>query len=212
MVDLYPDHEELTKEDIDLLNRYFLFLLDRVKDDDDTRGRYIELLRRLHKKEFYYILPMDKNRADDGKGLRDIFAHAFGLEGSNMEALAGPASCLEVLIALAERCENDIVHEDIEGDRSPDWFWKWCANLGLLKFTDETIVEWLPTGELDICLDRWMERKFEKNGKGSPFPISITDGIDFRKEEMWRQMHHWISENVIFIERLEESIMGKRKE
>ena len=184
--------------ELDIKARYFLFLLDKIRTGIDSCENYLELLRRLHKKEFYYILDMDRNRAEDGKCLREEFLNVFELEDIN-EDLAGPASVLEVLIALAERCENDIVHEDLEGNRAPEWFWKWIDNLGLLKFKDESIVEWLPTGELDVCLENWMERKFKKNGSGSPFPL-ISGSVDSRKEEIWRQMIFWLYENVIFLE------------
>lgn len=185
--------------DLTIRDRYFLFLLDKIRTGVDSCENYLELLRRLFKKEFYYILDMDRNRSEDGKCLREEFLHAFEIEDVN-EDLSGPATILEVLIALAERCENDIVHEDLEGNRAPEWFWKWLDNLGLLKFTDETIVEWLPTGELDVCLENWMERKFKKNGEGSPFPIHSSSTIDVRKEEIWRQMIYWLYENVIFLE------------
>lgn len=184
---------------MDIKDRYFLFLLDKINSGIEEPERYLELLRRLHKKEFYYILPMDRNRAEDGRGLREEFLRTFNIEDPN-EDLAGPPSVLEVLIALAQRCENDIVHVDSEGIRTHEWFWKWVANLGLLKFTDDTIVEWLPTGELDVCLEKWMDRKFEKHGKGSPWPLYDGGKYDVRKEEMWRQMIYWLYENVIFIE------------
>ena len=185
--------------ELTIRDRYFLFLLDKIRSGVDSCQNYLELLRRLFKKEFYYTIDMDRNRAEDGKCLREEFLRVFELTDIN-EDLSGPCTVLEMFVGLAERCENDIVHEDLEGNRAPEWFWKWLDNLGLLKFTDETIVEWLPTGELDVCLENWMERKFKKNGTGSPFPIHSDNRLDMRKEEIWRQMIYWLYENVIFLD------------
>ena len=47
---------------------------------------------------------------------------------------------------------------------------------------------------IDDILDRWIERKFSRNGKGSPFPLKKPKK-DQRKVELWYQMQGYICEN-----------------
>ncbi len=63
-------------------------------------------------------------------------------------------------------------------------------NLGLLEMTNFEF-------EPDICvliLRDWLERKFDRDGCGSPFPVKHGRG-DQRKVEIWLQLQQFVMEN-----------------
>ena len=89
---------------------------------------YRKLFEYLHGTDFIFVLPMDQNRAEDGISLRYHFALEIGYEHIP-ESLYGPCSVLEMLIALATKCE-DYMDDTDYGDRTKQWFWNMLKNLG----------------------------------------------------------------------------------
>ena len=60
---------------------YFDWMQQLVCDFDYTVGRsYYKLLQVLHETEFYYSIPMDGNRAEDGVSLRYRFGYEQGID------------------------------------------------------------------------------------------------------------------------------------
>ena len=90
---------------------------------------------------FRYSHHLDKNRVDDAEQLRFEFLRDFD-ERAHFDS---PISVLEVLVALAKRCEDNIMHDPDYGDRTHEWFWEMITNLGLdgmkNRYFDEEIVE-----------------------------------------------------------------------
>lgn len=101
-------------------NAYFEWLIEHV-----CGGRYNKLLRYrrlllwLHKTEFIYSNPMDSNRVDDAVDFRRRFGY-LGKEHS--------CSVLEMMVALAVRCEEHIMGNQEIGDRTGEWFWEMIYN------------------------------------------------------------------------------------
>lgn len=144
-----------------------------------------KLLKRLHEIEFDYTIPMDGNRAEDGIELR----YRFGYENSYDQLMIAaylddrPCSVLEMMIALAIRCEEDIMSNDDIGDQTRTWFWGMIESLGLDDETDKQYDE----EHVDRVIDRFLKREYSRNGRGGLFTINNCKQ-DMRTTEIWYQM------------------------
>ena len=154
--------------------------------DDESNVKYDSLISHLYDVEFEPTLDMDINRAEDGKGLRrrysierDIPKHIFMLDLDRDQ----PSSMLEMMVALALRCEDTIMTDDEYGDRTGIWFWNMIDSLGLVDMKDSIF----DVRYVDMVLDRFMDRQYKRNGEGGLFTI---DGLnrDMRNIEIWYQM------------------------
>lgn len=182
----------MTRTDIE--QEYFEWIYELI-----TTGRfakensYQQLLLYLHDIEFKYIIPRDSNRAEDGEGLRYQFAYEQYSQDSRdyiIDCLARPCSVLEMMVALAIRCE-DIMDDPSLGDRTGQWFWKMIVNLGLGGMYDTRFDERVVTKTVDIFLNR----EYEPDGRGGLFRIKNCEN-DLRNEEIWTQML-WFLDTII---------------
>lgn len=167
----------------DSINRYFDWLYDLV-----CNGRYHEnlsyrkLLRKLFDTEFTYTIRKDRSRASDGVDLRWRFAEEH-MNGAMAVDTDRPCSVLEMMIALALRCEETIMDDPQVGDRTGQWFWGMISNLGLGYMSDGRFDE----KEADIILYRFLNRDFEPNGRGGLFTVRNCE-YDLRRVEIWTIM------------------------
>ena len=88
-----------------------------------------------------------------------------------------------MMIALAIRCENDIMDNPNMGDRTSQWFWGMITNLGLGSMTDRNF----DIRYVDEIIERFLDRKYEPDGKGGLFRIRHFNR-DLRKVEIWYQL------------------------
>ena len=144
---------------------------------------YKKLLMHLHRTEFIFSIPKDQNRAEDGIDLRHRFTHRCGYESMTEYLNDRPCSVLEMMIALAIRCEENIMDNARLGDRTGQWFWGMIVNLGLGSMTDSRYNR----DYVNEVLDRFLNRKYERNGKGGLFRIDNC-ARDLRKVEIWCQL------------------------
>lgn len=166
-----------------VINEYFEWLYNSVYDKRFLRGKsYRKLFMFLHNTEFRYTIPMDENRAIDGLNLRCRFAQN-GDYGFITDSLDGPCSVLEMMIALAIKCEEHIMDDPDIGDRTGKWFWDMIENLGLISMSDNRFNKHFVSEQVSIFLDR----EYEPNGKGGLFTVE-TCGYDLRYVEIWYQM------------------------
>lgn len=175
----------------DLKNEYFEWIYSLM-----CEGRYSEnisyrkLLLCLHETEFMYINKNDKNRAEDGVNLRYRFSLWYGFKNVP-SCLNGPCSVLEMLAALAIRCEETIMDDPQIGDRTGQWFWGMIANLGLGSMSD-SLFDDLYVGE---TVARFLNRDYEPNGRGGLFVVRNCTR-DLRYVDIWTQMC-WYLDNFI---------------
>lgn len=171
----------------DINNEYFEWLVTLVCDRRFGKGvSYRKLLHRLYITDFRFSIPRDVNRAEDGRELRRRFILCNGYEDwyeTVMEHISGPCTVLEMIIALAIRCEESIMDDTQFGNRTGQWFWSMINNLGLGGMTDDSA----DIDEVDFVVDRFMNRDYEPNGKGGLFTIRRCE-IDLRTVEIWVQM------------------------
>lgn len=142
----------------------------------------------LHSTPFFWSVPNDDNRAFEGKELRCKFCEERNIF-YDPEQYDTAASMLELIIALAYRCEYIMTDNGLNMSMK-DWFWKILSNIGLDECTDMDYEE----SNVVKILDRIIDRSYLKNGKGGLFPLKRPKE-DQRKVEIWYQMNAYLLEN-----------------
>ena len=178
----------------ELHEKYFHWMLDRVDNDAWSCEHYTKLLSYLDSVDYRYTLLMDSNRESDGISLRYVFGYenniSYAQIGSELDIY--PCSVLEMMVALANRCETQIMHEPDEGYRTYIWFWTMIDSLGLLEMTDQKF----NATQADNILNIFMDNKYEHNGKGGLFTV-YGSARDMRTIEIWQQMNYYLNANDI---------------
>lgn len=159
----------------------------------DGKRSWRKLFRLLHETEFIYILGMDANRADDGVDLRYRFGYEIGLDADSIRRAIDnrPCSILEMMVALAHRCEEHITDDPDNGDRTGQWFFEMIQSLGLMDMDDRRFDKIVAA---DV-LAHFMRREYRPDGRGGLFTIQCS-GHDMRRDEIWYQMMWYLNESV----------------
>lgn len=164
---------------------YFCWLVELIGDGYLERN-YQKLLWKLFTTDFFYELEYDKNRAADGLFLRRTFANSCGMILPDK-----PCSVLEMIVALARKAEDDIMHDPDIGDRTGRWFWIMMENLGLDIYDDYGYSE----ANVNQILDVFMHHRYAPNG-GSGGMFSVRKCCrDMRKTDLWWQLNAFFEEN-----------------
>lgn len=171
----------------EIKNEYFEWLYNIVCNDRFAKQiSYRKLLTCMHCTEFTYKVRMDENRATDGISLRRRFTIENGYDGISQyvtASLDGPCSVLEMMIALALRCEETIMDDPSYGNRTAQWFWGMVTNMGLGSMMDSRFDK----KEACSIIKRFLERKYEPDGRGGLFRLRDCN-CDLRKVEIWHQL------------------------
>lgn len=162
------------------MDGYFNYLSSLIEGDE-----YSILLSILDDTEFIVKVRGDENRLYDVLNLRNLY-------GGKIERIE--PTVLELLISLAVTCENKIMRGD-EDNRTPEWFWMICTNLGLDKYNDIYCENNLNSSyEIRRIVEVFNERTYKRNGVGSAFPLPNTKK-DMRRVELWYQLNWYMAEN-----------------
>lgn len=163
-------------------NEYFEWMHDLVCGDRHSKSiSYRKLLMHLHNTVFVYSIDMDANRAENGEHLRYRYALRHKVDERYLDI--GECTVLEMMIALAIRCEEEIMDDPDIGDRTAQWFWGMVTNLGLGGYTDE----YYNRREVNNILERFLNREYEPDGRGGLFRVRNCTS-DLRDVEIWHQM------------------------
>lgn len=162
-------------------DEYFDWMFDLVGGE-----RFRKLLMHLHNREFVYSIQNDTNRAIDGIDLRYRFGNNI-LDDPRHE-LGEECSMLEMLLALAIRCEETIMDDTSYGDRTAQWFWRMVINLGLGSMMDERY----DREYVDFVIDRFLNHEYDSHGHGGLFTINNCE-YDLRKKEIWFQLLRYLN-------------------
>lgn len=164
-------------------NEYFEWLYNYVcKGRANPNVSYKKLFMLLHDIDFDFYVRNDVNRARDGVDLRYRFAMLKD-DDHIMDVLDAPCSVLEMMVALAIRCEETIMDDPRYGDRTSQWFWNMLTNLGISYMTDDKFDRYIATKKIY----NFIERNYEPNGKGGLFYIKDCKE-DLRDVEIWTQL------------------------
>ena len=161
-------------------DKYYDWLCQFVYDETNSfHNSYKRLLKDLYSREFYWKMVMDENRAKDGVALRDRYEFDTHIPSGK----EGSCSVLEMMIALAIRCEEHIMGDPDIGDRTGQWFWAMIVNMGLGPYTDSRFDE----KAVDSVVTSMLDRKYKSNGEGGLFIVDNC-GYDLRRVEIWYQL------------------------
>ena len=173
------------------VNRSYLDDLIDLIDNCNIRQNYITVIEMLYNTEFKSSVYEDLNRIIDAKNLR---MELYG-------PVIRPISVLEVMIALAKRCHEDIMY-GYTIDNKPSsiayWFWVMMENCGL-----DQLSEWKSAyperikNEFDSIIGPILDRSYDYNGNGGFFPLHHPE-MDQRYCELWYQMNAYLVENYPF--------------
>ena len=177
----------MTSEELNDL--YFDWMCQLVSDD--YHEDYQNLLHFLHGVEFTYIMEMDENRLKDGVALRYRFGRECGYPRDMIASYFDeyPCSVLEMMVALAVRCEEDIMRNYDYGDRTPEWFWGMIDSLGLRSMTNR----YFQVTAAKYIIQRFLNRTYKPNGEWGLFTVR-NPKRDMRTVDIWYQMHWYLNE------------------
>lgn len=176
----------------DIRNRYFEWLVDKVAGSLCSGSiSFNKLFYQLHDIPFRYILLRDENRAKDGVELRYRFVWENRYPAEVEYELDGPCSVLEMMVALAIRCEESIMDDPAIGDRTPQWFRSMLVNLGLGTMTDDRFNRVY----VDMVINRFLDRQYDADGHGGLFTVRHCD-CDLRDVEIAYQLYWYLDELV----------------
>ncbi len=179
---------------------YFEWLSTLAFSNKIERSGYSNLLYLLYTTPFYYDQnkqPLDENRYKDGVYLRTLFIQKMNIPEEtiikkNNILFSEYYSCnvLEMICALANRISNDIMADYGREEITDYWIQLMLSNLDIIQFSD---YNWQPN-EVIGRLVNFMDRNYERNGRGSLF-ILQDDRFDTRRMSIWDIMSRYITEN-----------------
>lgn len=180
----------------DVLNNYFEWLCGLINTPSHSISQYKKLLSFLHDTNFKYTIARDGNRYEDGVDMRYQFGVKTGVSQRRI-ALAlddKPCSMLEMMVALACRCEDQIMSNSDYGNRTGEWFWEMICSLGLEEMTNRYFYE-------KYCIEvmeRFFNREYSPNGQGGLFTIDFSktncEFVDLRNYEIWYQANWYLNQ------------------
>lgn len=162
--------------------KYFEWLVNIITDNHPNLGIswFSRLLEHMYNVEFIWLIDMDVNRAEDGLSLRYRYSKDFELKKK--------CSLLEMMVALALRCEESIMDNPKYGNRTSQWFWIMISNMGLGGMTDDNYDD----EYVEYIIDRFLNREYFPDGKGGLFIIKDCP-YDVRELEIWVQLSWYMN-------------------
>jgi hypothetical protein len=94
-----------------------------------------------------------------------------------------------MMVALAVRCEEDMMYDPDYGDRTAQWFWGMVRSLGLGGMMDSVY----DPDRVEAVIQRFLNRDYEPNGKGGLFTLRHAP-FDARKVDIWYQLCWYLDE------------------
>lgn len=163
---------------------YLTWLYEQICDPhtDIPSRTFWNLARTLYRQPFFWFVPNDDNRVEDGRYLRVEFIEDLGLDVDDkwMDLVC---SMLELLVGLSRRLSFQAEGEPRE------WFWHLIDNLGI-RYNDRRR---FPTREVEEVLETVIWRTYEPDGRGGLFPLRHPDR-DQRDVEIWYQLSAYLLE------------------
>jgi len=174
-----------------LSSDYFDWMIYKIRDTHNHTHRYKKLLDLLHRTPFIYLMPMDENRYIDGLELRYRYAESTGNDFQMVNSYLKNEQCsvLEMMVALALRCEEHIMDNPAKGNRLSVWFWNMIDSLRLDSMIDRQFDEMYANSKIYAFLNR----DYKSNGDGSLFTVR-NPKQDMKDIEIWYQACLYLNE------------------
>ena len=173
----------MNQNKFEVKNRYFEWLYNYMCKEKICEGiSYKEIFMLLYETDFDFYIYDDMNRAIDGIDLRNRFAIENG-DIHISDYLDDSCNVLEMMVALAIRCEETIMDNPKYGDRTAQWFWCMMSNLGLSYMNDKNYDKKIANN----IIYNFLERQYKPNGKGGLFYIRNCEE-DLRNVSIWTQL------------------------
>lgn len=173
----------MTRNPIDI---YYDWLIDKIASNQRLKVEYSKLLMKLWETPFFYSMARDENREMDGVHLRAHFEKETGI----MLIFDAKCSLLEMMVALALRCDDQLMWDDTAGSRAGEWFFLMIDSMMLIGMKDNYYDDYYVT----FVLNRMMNHQYMPNGRGGLF-TTFDPNFDMREKEIWFQMSKFITEN-----------------
>lgn len=160
--------------------------------DPEECHKHLQLVAVLRNTEFYSPNEYDEARGADGLDLRERFYEDFPNLTDEDGTFEGYPTVFEVMVAMAIRCEEDIMYDVRFGDRTAKWFWMMIDNLGL-SFLDNKI--WTPESEnyIKVVIEKCLDRRYGENGIGSFWPRPRNNILDWTNLPIWFQLQYYMN-------------------
>lgn len=151
-------------------------------------GNYTKLLEYLYSRSFYWVIPNDENRANDGLSLRRRFVTEGGCTyGDILRELNSQCTVLEMMLAACLRVEENLYDPDL-GSRTGKWLYDMIYSMRLDREVDTEFDEAIACEAVDLMLSR----RYSKDGLGGLFWVPNAQE-DFREIEIWYQMQYYMN-------------------
>lgn len=185
---------------------YFRWLVRTyLQDSEGLPNGYGLLLAQMLRKEYYYFVDYDENRANDGIFLRERYLDTDG--GDQGVVPEGPCSFLEFLISIAVRLE-DMLYDGVQIPVS-EYFWELASRLRLTEYNDDAYSYSDTQFVVDAIMTSFMDRCYSKTGEGGLFPLR-PPCKDQTKTEVWYQLNAYLIQNPDFFEKPDRRV-GRRR-
>lgn len=173
------------------LKEIYLDWISRVVGNVYNGKTFNKLFRLLNSISFTYDIFSDRNRALDGVYFRYRFGYENGYSEEDISVFIDdhPCTILEMMAALAFRCEESIMSDPKYEDRTSVWFWDMIKSLGLLNMSDDEFNEFYARNAIYLFLNH----SYKRNGRGGLFTVKSKD-IDMRKMDIWYQLNSYLIE------------------
>lgn len=177
---------------VDVERSYFEWLYEKIAG----RESYRKLCQHLHRKVFYWTIPNDDNRQEEGYDLRHQFMENYENEfaitiPADHPFLNEPVSVFEVLIALSDRMDYQLYNPNLP-PRNTLWFQEMISNLGISDLVDNRWSD-VAAGDVDRVVETLLDRTYDENGNGSLFPLD-NPRDDLTQVELWYQLMAYLME------------------
>ena len=173
---------------------YFRWLIATfLRDEQGNPNGYDILLEQMFRKEYYYTVDYDENRAEDGLYLRERYLNS--ISGRNGTVPEGPCSFLEFVIGISIRLEGMLI--DGEPIHISEYFWELVSRLRLTEYTNDMYGDDSTQFVVDAIMTDLMDRNYDRCGSTGLFPLR-PPCRDQRKTEVWYQLNAFLLEHPDF--------------
>ena len=172
----------------DVVGKYEDYLLSKVNYKDNLLFKRI--MDKLFHTKYVPYMGLDVNRGEDGLSLRIGYTMDHSLPPEYLDRELGTeCTVLEMMVALAIRCELDVAGDPTGDDRTAHWFDVMIESMGLNQYTDN----FYNVDSVASIIWKMQNHDYLPNGEGGLFKIPEGTGFDMTKIETWSQMNAYIT-------------------